>query len=306
MRIAAFDFGSNSIKCLIADFQPSGISELANLRVQNRLASFLDNGRLHSDATDHTLKLLLPLMGHCHSLQVQQYLAVGTQALRVAANRKDFVQAIELATGLRIHVLSGEEEASLAWQGVISGLPVITGELCLFDSGGASTEFIWGNSAGIRSSHSFPLGAVALHKEFIHSDPVQQPEIKQLEKAITARMQYPWPGTCQLLGIGGGVLACAKIAMGKEISDLTLLEGLELSRHELERQIRLYRCSSLEQRRHIPGMEAGREDIILPGAILFLSILNSLSQSSFRISTRGLRQGVILRECNSTNNHSLR
>jgi len=305
MRIAAFDFGSNSIKCLIADVQPSGINELANLRVQNRLASFLDNGRLHPDATDHTLKLLTPLMEHCLGLQVQRYLAVGTQALRVAGNREDFVQALELATGLRIRVLSGEEEASLAWQGVISGLPVITDELCLFDSGGASTEFIWGNSAGIRSSHSFPLGAVALHKEFIHSDPVQQPEIKQLEKAITARLQYPWPGTGQLLGIGGGVLACAKVALGKETGDLSQLDGVELSRHELERQIALYCSSSLEQRRHILGMESGREDIILPAAILFLSILNSLSQSSFRISTRGLRQGLILRECNNTDNHSI-
>jgi len=306
MRIAAFDFGSNSIKCLIADAQPSGITELVNLRVQNRLASLVDNGRLHPDATEHTLALLLPLIEHCHSLQVQQYLAVGTQALRVAGNREGFVQAIELATGLRIRVLSGEEEASLAWQGVISGLPVISDEICLFDSGGASTEFIWGNSAGIRFSHSFPLGAVALHKEFIHSDPVQHPEIEQLEQAITARLQYPWPDTSQLLGIGGGVLACAKIAMGKEISDLTLLEGFELSRSELERQIRLLCSSSLEQRRQIPGMEAGREDIILPAAILFRSILNSLSQSSFRISTRGLRQGLILRECNNTDNHSIR
>jgi len=306
MRIAAFDFGSHAIKCLIAELLPSGIRLLANQRAQNRLASYLEDGCLRPEATAITLGLLSPLLQLCRDLEVQTYLAVGTEALRQAANRDAFSAAIRQATGLDLRILGPDAEAALAWKGVISGITDMAGELCLFDSGGASTEFIWGNEAEIKASHSFPLGAVALHKEFIHSDPVQMAELHLLEKAISQRLIYPWPATSQLMGIGGGVLACAKVALGSEPNDLSTLDGFQLTRNELERQIELYSSSNLEQRRHIPGMEPGRVDIILPAAILFRSILSSLNLISFRISTRDLRYGLIQQELANASLHSIR
>lgn len=293
MRVAAFDFGSNSIKCLIVDLQNGISTELANLRAQNRLASYLDNSSLQAEAVTITLNLLAPLINKCRDLQVEKYLAVGTQALRVAKNSDDFINAVHQATGLQVRVLSGTEEACLAWKGVISGITGSANDVCVFDSGGASTEFIWGTGEKIKDLYSFPVGAVSLTKEYIHCDPPSPDEYDKMQDYIFHSLQHPLPDITNLIGIGGGVLACTKVALGYDTDDLCALDGFIMQRSELERQIELYRTYNLEQRKLILGMEQGRADIILAAAMLYHAILESTNLESFQVSTRGLRHGLV-------------
>lgn len=293
MRIAAFDFGSNAIKCLIAEVDGTQITELQNLRAQNRLAAWLQNDLLTDTAIQNTLELLYPLLDSCQELRVQKMLAVGTEALRKAQNRDYFVRRIKAACGLEIKVISQQQEAELFWKGVTSGLEPFSGDICLFDSGGASTEFILGNGDNIKEIYSLPLGAVSLTRTYLDSDPISAKHFNMLSQAISSALQLPFRCSGRLIGGGGGVLACAKVALGSESYDATLWEGFVLTNCELERQIELYKHSSIAQRLAIPGMEASRADIIPASALLYSKILRYFELPGFQVSTRGLRQGML-------------
>lgn len=293
MRIAAFDFGSNAIKCLIAEVDGTQITELENLRAQNRLAAWLQNDLLPDTAIQNTIEMLQPLLDSCHKRGVQKILAVGTESLRKAQNRDFFVRRIKAACGLEIKIISPQQEAELSWKGVTSGLEPFSGDLCLFDSGGASTEFILGNADNIKEIHSLPLGAVSLSHRYLSSDPLKPKDFESLSQAISATLELPFPFSGKLIGTGGGVLACAKVALGSERFDADSFEGFTLSLRELERQLGLYLHSRIEERKAIPGMEAARADIIPASTLLFSKILDYFSLPDFTVSTRGLRHGLL-------------
>ncbi len=293
MRLAAFDFGSNSIKCLIADVAGKQITEIRNLRAQNRLAKWLTEGVLPDAAIQESIALLQPLLASCRELGVQKMLAVGTEALRKASNSAYFSARILEATGIPLRVISHEEEAFLAWSGVLSGMDAPQGDICLFDSGGASTEFILGSEANIKQIISLALGAVSLSQNYLSGETLSSAAMDRLSHAIDATLQLPFPFSGRLIGTGGGVLACAKVALGSQSFDAASFDGYVLSHGELQRQLQLYKGSSIDQRKAIPGMEADRADIIPASALLFYKILEYFKFSSFNVSTRGLRHGLL-------------
>ncbi|MDY0152402.1 MAG: exopolyphosphatase [Candidatus Cloacimonas sp.] len=297
MRIAAFDFGSNSIKCLIAQSTSKDLKFLRDIRVTNRLAASLDvNANISEEAfRNSTIAVSCIILQTCSSLRVTELLAVGTEALRQAANAAAFVEAMYNATGLRIQIISAEAEAALAWEGVFSAANDRVGHMTLFDSGGASTEIVSGLDGKISQSISLPLGAVSLAKYFLHSDPINAADFQSLSAAINAGVQLPFAQSGQLFGTGGGILACAKVATKRKTTKPAELEGYKLSRAQLEEQINLYKTTNLAERRKIPGMEAERADIILPAAMLYHAILLVCKAEYINVSTYGIRHGLIHR-----------
>src|SRR5258706_9545101 len=86
--------------------------------------------------------------------------AVGTAGLRVASNPEEFLDAVHVRCGVTVEVISGEEEARLAYLAAISALPRATGRLAMFDSGGGSTQFTFGERDLIEEQFSVNVGAV--------------------------------------------------------------------------------------------------------------------------------------------------
>lgn len=297
MRIAAFDFGSNSLKCLIAQSTSKELKYLRDIRVTNRLASSMDeHGNISPEALHKSaITASCIIQQTCSSMRVTKMLAVGTEALRRAANALDFVEAIYAATGLHIQIISSEAEAALAWEGVLSAAKARVGHITLFDSGGASTELISGLDGKITQSISLALGAVSLAKNFLHSNPISEADYRDLSAAINAGVQLTFAPSGQLFGTGGGVLACAKVATKTKKANPSALEGYMLTRPQLEEQIYLYKKTNLAERCKIPGMEAERADIILPAAMLYHAILLACKAESVTVSTHGIRHGMIHR-----------
>ncbi|MCK9308855.1 MAG: exopolyphosphatase [Candidatus Cloacimonetes bacterium] len=293
-RIAAFDFGSNALKCLIAEQYSHKFTELAEYRIQNRLGAALDtNGYLGEAALQATISAATELMQHCRDMQVTKFLAVGTEALRRAKNSSELIQRLEQANGLRLKVISVEEEAELSWRGIISALENPKADILLIDSGGASTELIFGKKGEIQHTHSIPLGAVTLTNGHVHSDPISAADFSALQDAIKRGIdKQDWQGKL-ILGNGGGVTACAKVAIGKPLTVLAKLDNYYLSAQELTRQIALYRKLSLEERRQVPGMETDRADTILATAMLSLAMLETFTASGLHVFSRGLRHGLL-------------
>ena len=147
---------------------------------------------------------------------------IATSAARDAVNPDDLISAIEAASGLKVEIISGEQEAEWAFQGVTTDPELARQPLLLLDVGGGSTEFILGPGRTKHFAHSFPLGTVRLLEKFPHSDPPTRGEFTacrdwlknflrdevrpQLEPALKNEA-----GEIQLVGTGGTTSILARI-----------------------------------------------------------------------------------------------
>jgi exopolyphosphatase/guanosine-5'-triphosphate,3'-diphosphate pyrophosphatase len=293
-RIAAFDFGSNAMKCLIAEHTSKGLTYLQEYRYQNRLGSSIDiKGNISQTAIDDTIMGAKKLLHKCNQHEVNRYLAVGTEALRKAVNTTELVSRLYAETGLDLQIISPDREANLAWRGVIGGLDAQYSSILLVDSGGSSTELIYGSTDRIADICSVPLGAVNLAKSCIKSDPISDAEYNKLHGTIAESFEGLSTNPEIVIGVGGGFTACAKVAMGKDDYPALMNALFPLTRDELIRQINLLRYKILDERKQIPGMEADRADILIVSALIALRIIDLCQTDSMYISVRGLRHGLI-------------
>ena len=293
-RIAAFDFGSNAMKCLIAEYTSKGLTYLQEYRYQNRLGSSIDTkGSISQAAIDDTIMGAKKLLQKCIQYHVNRYLAVGTEALRKAVNTAELVSRLHTETGLDLQIISPDREANLAWQGVMGGVEAKYNSILLVDSGGASTELICGNTNRIVDISSVPLGAVNLAKSCIKSDPISVSDFNRLHGCIAESFESLSLMPNIVIGVGGGFTACAKVAMGKDDYPALMQELFPLTRDELIRQVNLLRNTNLLERKQIPGMEAERADILIVSALIALRIIDLCQTDSMYISVRGLRHGLI-------------
>jgi exopolyphosphatase/guanosine-5'-triphosphate,3'-diphosphate pyrophosphatase len=165
MRFAAVDIGSNTLLLLVVEKGADG--RLVAVRDEcrfGRLGQGLDrSGRLADEAVERSLAICREYRAALDEAGAARVAAVGTQALREAANARDFVGAAEEILGVPIEIIAGEREAELVFGSVAAAFPELAaGDLVVCDVGGASTEIIVGRGGRIVSLVSVPIGAVRI------------------------------------------------------------------------------------------------------------------------------------------------
>jgi exopolyphosphatase/guanosine-5'-triphosphate,3'-diphosphate pyrophosphatase len=193
-------------------------------------------------------------------------------------------------------VISGEEESRLAYLAAESGLGVAPGSLVVFDTGGGSTQFTFGKAGVVEDGSVSTVGAVRLTERFGLDGPVSEQTLAEALGAIGTELETldgrATPDAIVGMGgcrheHGGGEARLAKY-------DPEVVQGTELDRAEIERQIELYRTRAAAARREIVGLQPARAEVILAGACVVLTVLRKLGRDSFTVSDRGLRHGVLV------------
>ena len=223
-------------------------------------------------------------------------MAVGTAGVRQAANSPEFVDAVRERTGLDLEVLSGEEEARLSYLAATSVLPVGQGRLGVFETGGGSSQFTFGESGRIDEQFSLDLGAVPVTERFGLDRAVDEATVKAARDAIASELGAleGRPPLDVLVGIGGALTNLAGVQLGLEHYDPDRVRGFVLEASEVDRQIELYRTRDAEERRSIVGLQPMRAEVILAGACIVRTVLDKLGRDSLTVSDQGLRHGVLL------------
>jgi exopolyphosphatase/guanosine-5'-triphosphate,3'-diphosphate pyrophosphatase len=233
------------------------------------------------------------MVDEAHRRGVVDIAAVGTAGLRQAPNRADFVEAVKARCGIAVDVISGAEEANLAYLAAISTLPV-EGRLVVFDSGGGSSQFTFGSGDQIEEQFSVDVGAVRFTERYGLVDVVSPDSLAEALAAIAADLGrldgHPRPD--EMIAIGGTVTNLAAVKHELERYDADVVHGTVLELDEIDRQIELYRTRPADQRRDIPGLQPARAEVILAGACIVRTILTKLDKQSVVVSDRGLRHGV--------------
>jgi exopolyphosphatase/guanosine-5'-triphosphate,3'-diphosphate pyrophosphatase len=302
MILAGIDIGTNSLRLLVAEIGDNTFRELHSERTITRLGQDLDRtGMLSREAEESTFAALADFTAHIPLFSPFRTAAVGTSALRNAANAAEFIKEVKARTGLDITVITGEEEARLTLMGVGRVLKGHSLESALVvDIGGGSTELILTRPGSACVAMSLPLGAVYLTERFIKHDPPTDDELTKLKDAVRAELGQvdrivPVPrsnGMCA--GTAGTITSLAAMDQRLARYDPDKITNHVLTRRSIDAIVRTLVMSTAEERRGIAGLEAGREDIILAGAVITQEILEWCGCEKMLVSDWGLREGIIL------------
>src|SRR3984893_2624824 len=178
---AAVDIGSNSVRLKIARLQAGRLRALHEDREVTRLGEgVFGSGFLTPDSIAETVKVLRRFHRATQQIVTDSVRVVATSALRDARNSQAFLQWVKSATGWRVEIISGLEEARLIHLGLVSSRRVDTSTALMVDLGGGSCELTVSGRGRIHDTVSLPLGAVRLTDEFLSHDPPRKGELKRL------------------------------------------------------------------------------------------------------------------------------
>jgi exopolyphosphatase/guanosine-5'-triphosphate,3'-diphosphate pyrophosphatase len=293
---AVIDAGTNSVKFHLAERQSKGAWKVVTDRAEvTRLGEGMsEGGHISPAAVDRTAEAITAMVDEAKSHGVTAIAAVGTAGLRMASNREEVVAEIRRRSGIDVSVISGEEESRLAYLAVKAGLGLDPGSLVVFDTGGGSTQFTFGRGDEVLERYSLNVGAVRYTERF-GLDGVVSPEV--LSRAIASVAEdLGLEGRTRpeaLVGMGGTITNITAVSLGLAVYDPDRVQGATLERAEVDRQIEVYRTTSLEERSSIVGLQPKRAEVILAGACIVKTVMEKLGHESLTVSDRGLRHGLL-------------
>jgi|SRR5882724_2208689 len=308
VRRAVIDVGTNSIKLLVADVRGHDVQPVHEESRQTRLGkSFYETHRLQPESVAHTAAAVWEFAEIAREKNSATVRVIATSAARDAVNKNDLVSAIERAANLKVEIISGEQEADWAFQGVTTGSDLAKTPLLLLDVGGGSTEFIVGRGEEKHFAHSFPLGTVRLLEKFPSSDPPAPEEFSKcrdwlksfLKNEVRTKLEPALQrgkksGAVQLAGTGGTATILARMELKLERYDRERIEAVHLSLEKIKSNRKNLWKLPLEKRKEIPGLPKSRADVILTGVLIYESVMEEFGFKELRVSTRGLRFAALM------------
>ena len=295
-RKAVIDIGTNSIKFHVAGKRPDG--SLETILDENDIArlgeGLRETGKISPEPLERNARSVENFVKKARTMGIESPVIVGTMALRTASNAPEFVSRVKELTDLDVRIIPGEEEARLSWLAVLSGLPRVSGELVTFDTGGGSTEFVFGRGDEIERRFSIPLGAVRITEEFFADDPVLPGSVEKARQEIRRSLEEGGlkGSPSVLVGMGGTVTSLAAVKHEMVTYDPDVVQGSVLTAEDLRSMADRFASLTLEERRKITGLQPKRADVILAGTCIVQAILEMLDLASFTVSDRGLRHGL--------------
>ena len=297
-RCAVVDVGTNSVKFHIGERGVDGSWRTVVDRAEvTRLGEGLEqSGRLGSAPMARTVTAIAGMIDQAKTERVAAITAVGTAGLRMAPNGRDFVDDVRNRCGLPVEVISGEDEARLAYLAAVEGLG-LTGHdhRVVFDTGGGSSQFTFGEGDRVTERFSVELGAARFTERFGLDSAVSTDVLGAALEAVERDLgRLAGRATPQVLvGMGGALTNLAAVRHRLSAYDPDVVQGTVLDAAEIDRQIELYRTRPADQRREVVGLQPQRADVILAGACIVRTVLEVLGRESVTVSDRGLRYGVL-------------
>ncbi|MEW6536035.1 MAG: hypothetical protein AB1454_10500 [Candidatus Auribacterota bacterium] len=308
-RFAAIDFGTNSVRLLIADIYHSQDKTVKIVPVCT-IAHVVQLGkRIHDTkliCPENITKCIAALENF--SIQIQAYqpqkmFAVATSVFRDALNAPEVITTLEQYIHCPITVVSGAEEAELMYLGIMVNRGSLSSHtnVCI-DIGGGSTEFIAAQGKHIMFNESYPLGCLRSKNVHIHNDPPLDLEINQLKENIEltiSSLREKIPPAIHCFCFGGTLTTLAMIihstvnvveTENKILSADTLLSFMESIRSLTDREIGI---------RFAQYMDKGRESVLRTGTYILLFIMQYLNIIEVTVTNQGILYGTLHKKFDS-------
>jgi exopolyphosphatase/guanosine-5'-triphosphate,3'-diphosphate pyrophosphatase len=290
--LAAIDLGSNSFHLIIAKIEHGEMRPVEVLAEKVQLGAGLENGQLSEEAIERGLDCLSRFAQLLESVEPERVRAVGTNALRVAKNRRDFTRPARRILGTKVDVIYGREEARLVYLGVAHSLADDAQSRLVIDIGGGSTEFIIGERFEPQRLESLQMGCVSYGKSCFPDGKISKGNYRNAYdrarvQAFHIRHKYNSNHWEECVGSSGTLQAIEAIislnGWGEGGIDRKGLAKLEKNLLEFD---------NMEDIR-LEGLSAPRRTVILPGVAITSALFDVLGIEHMRPSKGALREGVI-------------
>ena len=299
MPVAAIDIGTNTTRLIVAKVSGSSLEELDRRTTITRLGEGVDkSGSLSEAGIERVFETLAGYREIVDELGADRALALATSAVRDASNGGDFLKDVESRFGFRVRLLSGSEEALLAFRGatIRRTLPE---PVLVVDIGGGSTELIVGDANGPSFHVSLDIGAVRLTERYLHGDPPTPAELEHcativrellLDRIPTGVLREPRAA----IGNAGTITTIAALDQHLPAYDRELVHGYSISRHAVREQYARLAALPLSERRLVPALEPERAPVIVAGAIVCRELLDVFALEAIEASELDILDGAAL------------
>ncbi|WP_193615150.1 Ppx/GppA phosphatase family protein [Nocardioides lijunqiniae] len=290
--VAAVDCGTNTIKLLIGDLPDVAVREMRMVR----LGEGVDRtGRLGDEALVRAFAAIDDYAALIAEHDVDRLRFCATSATRDAANAKEFSDGVLARLGVRPEVLSGDEEAALAFAGAVRNLAARPpAPVLVVDIGGGSTELILGD-AEPTAAESMDIGSVRLHERHLHSDPPTAAEVAacvaDIDAALAACSVSP-ADAAAVVGIAGTVTTVAAGVLDLPAYEREAIDQQVLDVDAVHATVDRLVAMPVSQRLALPFMHPGRADVIDAGALILSRVLRRTSATTLLVSESDILDGI--------------
>jgi exopolyphosphatase/guanosine-5'-triphosphate,3'-diphosphate pyrophosphatase len=298
--LAAIDIGTNSIRCIVVEVMEDGAfrvltDEKATVRLGENLTA---GGSIVPTAWHRAMESLLRMKKIAEGYGVELVESVATSAVRRAANGGEFIRAVEERTGIRVTIISGEEEARLVSLSVLNNFDLEGVRYGMIDIGGGSVEIVTALGNHVEEFYSLELGAVEMTERFLLHDPVADDDLAKLFRHVRVSLKEAFDGeevkVQYLVASGGTITSIASMIMAMRREGYDTAHGYEVLRSDIVHLLAMLQRKGLQERRQIPGLNPDRADIIIAGVAVIGEMMRFFDANILRVNERGIREGLIL------------
>jgi len=299
-KISIIDLGSNSARLVLVNILDGGYFVVFDeLKESVRLGQDMDSdGFLKPQRIAQTIKTLTMFRRLCDANGIDKIYAYATAAVRRAKNQKSFLDEVAVTCGIKIKVLSVEEQATLVYQGVINSMEIPRG--LIMEMGGGSTNLIYYNRRNLIHYESLPFGAVTLTDLFKNDSEIPEQRNKKIEDFMREHLdKIPWlkeiePDT-QLIGVGGSFRNLGRISRMLRKYPFNMTHNYEVPGAEFNQIYDMIKVLDLDSTMKIKGLSSGRADIFPSALAAMKSVVDYVGFNKITISGCGLREGAMFR-----------
>ena len=304
-KIAVIDIGTHSILFLLAGRDENDNivllrQEIRSIRLGRNVSA---DGFIHEQPLTEAIEVLKQYKKLGQEQDADRIIAVATQALRSAKNKKTVCDTIREETDLDVRILTETQEAEASYRGASNGRD-FEDTTCVLDIGGGSTEAILGSGDTIIDSISVGIGAVGLTERFVHSDPLGEKEFHDMLSFIESSLKNTMIPILKrgerLIGVGGTITTLAAIDQQMTTYDPNLVDGYVMNHPGIEDILSRMKGLPLTERKKMIKIDPSRADILPAGTIILRTIMTLTGFEEIFVSDRGLRWGIALEELNKT------
>lgn len=302
MKISVIDIGTNSIHTLFAEINSSGAFRVVGK--EKTMVRLGDGAMMTGELSDVTANSALEIIKRNVSLSrnrgVSEIFAVATSAIRESKNGGLFLDRVREETGLKIKVITGQEEGRLIYLAVKNTIKFDQRKALVVDIGGGSTEFIYGDHIHYSWIESLRLGANRLSQLFPLSDPPKKSEIKELENYIEDKLQPVFEKLSDqsvdcLIGTSGTISSLVRMILSGDSKggDPQNLRQIDVSLQQIKAQYEELIAKTLAERQKMKGLDKKRADMIIQGSAILIQLMKIAKISHLTICDKALREGIL-------------
>lgn len=290
-KCAVIDIGSNTIRLCAYQYEGDNIQPLMSRKMMAGLASYVNSGSLAPEGIHLACRTLETYKEMLKNLDISDYHAFATASLRNISNTYDVLKEIEMETGIRVAVISGEDEGRLSLRGAIESVELSSG--LLIDLGGGSTEIVPFKKKEAKQVYSIKAGSLNLYKKFVEDflpTKEERGSISDYYESLLADAPVSIPRSETICGVGGTFRAMAKLTdylTGRPEGTCTFTDK------EADDLYKFLKKGDKDARDLLLKVTPDRVHTVIPGMIAVRVIMKKAGCKTVKVSRTGVREGYL-------------